>query len=262
VLRQEVVRRFPDPDDPDAEGATVRQYLDRLAAWPGCVDLRLLPESQARLEDPRQPTTFQDRYRMVGKLGEGGMGTVWETEDTLLARRCALKLLRGDFVRSPYAVRRFLREGKLLAQIDHPGVVKVFDAGLGPDQTPYLVMELVEGEDLELRLGRAGAFPVRTAVALLLHTLEALAEILWVDTGLVIVPSEVQDFRVLSTPRKLVVFGVVPGRTAADLRPFTASREVTECLVLRAPEEMAWPLDTLIVEEFFAQRRRLSAEAC
>jgi serine/threonine protein kinase len=102
------------------------------------------------------------------------MGTVWEVEDTPLGRRCALKLLHGDFVRSPQAVRRFLREGKLLARINHQGVVEVFDVGMSPDQVPYLVMALVEGENLEQRLARAGPFGVEDAVGVLVEVLEAL----------------------------------------------------------------------------------------
>jgi serine/threonine protein kinase len=177
VLRQDVVRRFPDTDDPDGGGVTLKEYLQRLETWPGRVDLRLLPESVQRLHDPLTPTSFDERYRIVGKLGEGGMGTVWEAEDTHLHRRCALKMLRGDFARSPDTLRRFQREGKLLANLEHPGVVRVFDFGLGPDQVPYLVMELAEGEDLELRLAREGPLGPHAAAAILQQVLAALEAI-------------------------------------------------------------------------------------
>src|SRR5262249_21009445 len=111
VLRQDVVRGLSDPSDPDGEGVTIEQYLRRMNDWPGRVDLGLDPESAARLTAPLYPAAFHDRFRVVGKLGEGGMGTVWEVEDTALERRCALKVLHGDFVRSPQAVHRFQREG-------------------------------------------------------------------------------------------------------------------------------------------------------
>ncbi len=177
VLRQDVVRGLPDPGDPDGTGVSVKEYLKRMTGWPGKTGLQLHPECAARLRDPLAPATFQERYRVVGKLGEGGMGTVYEVEDTILGRRCALKVLHGDYVRSPHVVRRFLREGKVLAQIKHPGVVEVFDFGISPEQTPYLVMALVDGEDLEQRVARAGPLTVNETVMLLTEVLEALEAI-------------------------------------------------------------------------------------
>jgi serine/threonine protein kinase len=177
VQRQDVVRGLPEPADPDGDGVTVDEYLRRRAEWPGRARLDLTPESLGLLRDPAVPPTMQERYKVIGKLGEGGMGTVWEVEDVLLGRRCALKVLHPTFVRSPHAVRRFLREGKVLAQIKHPGVVEVYDVDIGADQVPYLVMALVKGEDLEHHLARAGPKPVAEVVPLMMDVLEALAAI-------------------------------------------------------------------------------------
>jgi Protein kinase domain len=177
VLRQDAVRGLPDPSDPDDVTVTLKQYVDRRGDWPGRVRLQLTPESAAKLADPSHPAQIQDRYKVIGKLGEGAMGSVWEVDDEPLGRRCALKLLHANFVRSPQAVRRFLREGKVMAQIKHPGVVEIIDVGIGPDHVPYLVMALVQGEDLDHRVARVGAFPVDEAVGLVVQVLEAVAAI-------------------------------------------------------------------------------------
>jgi serine/threonine protein kinase len=177
VLRLDVVRGLPIVEDPDGPGISVDEYLTHHNDWPGYVELALAPESKAKLQDPLQHVTFHDRYVIVGKLGEGGMGVVYEAEDTLLKRRCALKMLHNDFIRSPQAVQRFLREGNTLARLDHPGVVKVFDVGITPDLVPYLVMSLVEGEDLESRLARAGPFTVDEAGRILVEVLNTLQAI-------------------------------------------------------------------------------------
>ncbi len=95
------------------------------------------------------PTTI-GRYRILGVLGEGGMGTVYEAETTNPQRRVALKVIRRDFVSADLA-RRFARESEVLGRLQHPGIAQVFEAGTadGPHgEQSYFAMELVRGQPL------------------------------------------------------------------------------------------------------------------
>jgi len=95
-----------------------------------------------------------DRFRLRRLLAEGGMGAVYEAEHIELGRRVALKVLLGSFGHDPTVVARFQREARTASSIGHPNIVKVLDLGRMPDGSPYLVMEFLEGEDLEAPLER------------------------------------------------------------------------------------------------------------
>jgi non-specific serine/threonine protein kinase/serine/threonine-protein kinase len=88
---------------------------------------------------------FSERFQLVRKLGEGGMGQVWLAEQTSPVRRqVALKLIKAGMYDEP-VVRRFQSERQSLALMDHPAIAKVFDAGATPQGQPYFVMEYVPG---------------------------------------------------------------------------------------------------------------------
>ncbi|WP_411106878.1 protein kinase domain-containing protein [Streptomyces sp. cmx-4-9] len=110
-----------------------------------------------------------DRYQLATVLGQGGMGQVWTAYDRRLDRRVAVKLLRPDKVAGPGTVaeelrRRFVRECRVTAQVDHPGLVTVHDAGTDGDEL-YLVMGYVEGADLADHLAEHDPYPWPWAVA-------------------------------------------------------------------------------------------------
>jgi serine/threonine-protein kinase len=86
-----------------------------------------------------------DRFRVVAKLGQGGMGSVWKAEDTLLRRPVALKVLSDELLGSADARRRFLREARAAAALNHPGVAAVFGAGESEDLV-YIALALIDGE--------------------------------------------------------------------------------------------------------------------
>lgn len=88
------------------------------------------------------------RYAILDKLGEGGMGTVFLARDPELDRRVALKVLNDAQKQVDVVRARFVREARLMAKLDHPNIVKVFDAGTAPEGA-FIVMELVEGTSLE-----------------------------------------------------------------------------------------------------------------
>jgi serine/threonine-protein kinase len=102
---------------------------------------------------PTKPGQMLSHYRLVEKLGEGGMGEVWRAVDTTLDRDVAIKILPEHFSRDPERLGRFEREAKLLAALNHRNIATIY--GLDEaDGIRFLVMELVEGEDLARRLVR------------------------------------------------------------------------------------------------------------
>ncbi|MFE3903650.1 protein kinase [Streptomyces sp. NPDC059153] len=111
------------------------------------------------------------RYQLATILGQGGMGQVWTAYDQRLDRRVAVKLLRPDRVTGPIGSeaagelrRRFVRECRVTAQVDHPGLVTVHDAGSDGDDL-YLVMQYVEGADLADHLAEHDPYPWQWSVA-------------------------------------------------------------------------------------------------
>src|SRR6266540_3802063 len=98
------------------------------------------------------------RYRLVRRIATGGMGTVWEGEDTTLVRPVAVKVLTDALAAEERFVVRFRREARAAAGLSHPNVAGVFDYG-EDDGTSYLVMELIEGETLAERLRRGRTDP-------------------------------------------------------------------------------------------------------
>ena len=94
---------------------------------------------------------LSSRYRIVKLLGQGGFGAVYKAWDLNLERACALKQ-NTEF--SPEAARQFFREAKILAELSHPGLPRVTDHFTIPGEGQYLVMDYVEGEDLQTILIR------------------------------------------------------------------------------------------------------------
>ncbi len=91
-------------------------------------------------------------YRVVRKLTEGGMGTVYEAVHDRLGKRAALKTLHPEFARRPEFVQRLIDEARAVSLVDHPGLVEVFDCGLDERGTAYILMEYLNGETLGQRL--------------------------------------------------------------------------------------------------------------
>lgn len=98
------------------------------------------------------------KYRLLRLLGAGGMGSVWAARNELTDRDFAIKFLHPKLADNKEALQRFFLEARACGQIKHPAVVDVYDMGQAEDGSPYLVMELLEGEGFDQRLGRAGCF--------------------------------------------------------------------------------------------------------
>ena len=113
------------------------------------------------------------RYRLVRKLGSGGMGSVWLALDLSLDTRCALKLVDDDKAKSEEVRVRFQREAKAAAQLRSPHVVDVFDHG-DWGGVPYIAMEFLDGEDLAARLTRLGRLDPGSTYRVIAHVARAL----------------------------------------------------------------------------------------
>jgi hypothetical protein len=109
-------------------------------------------------------TLISERYRLEEKIGSGGMSSVYRAFDPMLERWVAIKLMHRDISNDPDQLERFRREARAVAQMNHPHVVTVIDAG-EDDGAPYIVFEYVEGETLKERIRRLGRLPVSEAVA-------------------------------------------------------------------------------------------------
>ena len=97
-----------------------------------------------------QNTQF-DHYEIIAPLGKGGMGEVYRAKDTRLNREVAIKVLPGDFAHDADRLRRFEQEARAVGALNHPNILTVYDFGTH-EGNPYLVMELLAGEELRAQL--------------------------------------------------------------------------------------------------------------
>jgi serine/threonine-protein kinase len=114
-------------------------------------------------------------YKVLRKIGEGGMGAVFLGEHTLLGRKAAIKVLLPSLSANESIVRRFFNEARAVTQISDPGIVQVFDFGHHTDGSAFLVMELLEGESMTTRLRRIKRFSVADCTRLMRMTCASLA---------------------------------------------------------------------------------------
>ncbi|MGD9905151.1 MAG: protein kinase, partial [Vicinamibacterales bacterium] len=191
------------------------------------------------MDDARQSAAPGDRiahYRILRRLGEGGMGVVYEAFDERLERAVALKVLRHDAT-DPQAGERLVREARVAARVVHPLICQVFDLGASPDR-PYIAMELVAGESLADRLAR-GPLPPDAALRLAAAVLDALAVLH--DHG--IVHRDLKPSNVFLTPTgvKLLDFGLArplaPPSDATGL-PLTAAGVFVGTPQYASPEQL------------------------
>src|SRR5580704_15793120 len=124
----------------------------------------LSDEAIARLQTASAlPDLAGTRYRLIERVGGGGMGTVYLAEDSVLGRRVALKILDLPELRADLSAR-LLREAQILGRLEHPGIVPVHDAGTLADGRPFYAMKFVEGERLDMLARRIDAIPDRLRI--------------------------------------------------------------------------------------------------
>ena len=95
-------------------------------------------------------------YRVVGLIGQGGMGLVYKAQHQHLSRQAAIKIMRPEVRSDGQSVTRFLNEARAMTLVKHPGLLEIFEFGLLPDGSPHIIMELLRGETLAARLRQAG----------------------------------------------------------------------------------------------------------
>ncbi|MDX2042077.1 MAG: protein kinase [Acidobacteriota bacterium] len=108
------------------------------------------------------PQMNLSHYRLVSKIGAGGMGEVYRARDERLGRDVAIKVLPADFANAPDRLKRFEQEARATSALNHPNILTVYDIGTH-EGAPYLVAELLEGEELRAQLND-GALPVKRAI--------------------------------------------------------------------------------------------------
>jgi len=127
----------------------------------------------SRVSDTLINTLFDGRYRILRKLGSGGMANVYLAEDEDLGRRVAIKILNDRYASDESFIERFRREAKSAASLSHPNIVSIYDRGEA-EGTYYIAMEVIEGRSLKELILTRGALPVHQAVAYARQLLEAL----------------------------------------------------------------------------------------
>jgi len=110
--------------------------------------------------------TSVGEYTIVGRLADGGMGTIYAARHPVIGKKAAIKVISSELCTDPAAVERFVQEARAVNQIGHPNIVDVFAFGTLPDGRSYFVMELLQGESLAARL-RRGRIPVGDAMEII-----------------------------------------------------------------------------------------------
>ena len=187
-------------------------------------------------------TVIAGKYRLDGMIGRGGMGSVWSTMHLGLGQRVAVKLIAKRYAGSREARQRFDLEAKAAAQLRSRHVVQVFDNGVTEDGTPYIVMELLEGESLDHRIERGGPLPVAEAVRIISQVGRALSR----AHGLGIVHRDLKPENIFLTRSddddgsdiaKVLDFGIAKIKTAETGSSATRTGTVLGTPLFMSPEQ-------------------------
>jgi serine/threonine-protein kinase len=131
-------------------------------------------DAQPPAEDPLIGLVLSDRYRILRKVGEGGMGAVYQAEHALIEKRIALKVLFPELTRRTDLVARFLQEAKAASRIGHENVIDISDFGQSPEGLVYIAMEYLDGRDLSQLIKSDGPQPWPRARPILMQIAKAL----------------------------------------------------------------------------------------
>jgi serine/threonine-protein kinase len=138
------------------------------------IDLEVFQDEKAT--DPYVGRVLANRYRMLRRLGSGGMGSVYLGLNIPLKQDVAVKVMYGELARDVNSVKRFHREALTTSRLSHPNTVRVFDFGQEPDGMLFLIMEYVKGMPLSQLITKTGRMPPARVVGVARQVLGALAE--------------------------------------------------------------------------------------
>lgn len=183
---------------------------------------RMMAQSQDGEEkgEPTIPGTILNRFRVIEKLGRGGMGVVYKVADTKLKRNVALKFLPPEFVQDPRSLERFEREAHAASALNHPNICTVYDVDEYQGQ-PFIAMELLEGQTLASRIER-GPLPTGELLEFAIQICDALEA----AHGKGIIHRDIKPSNVFLTEHgqpKILDFGLAKRQDsdAQDYRPAT-----------------------------------------
>jgi serine/threonine protein kinase len=224
------------------EGST-RAEIDRHLDT--CPDCTLLVAELARLAAPAR--NAPKRYQVIRQLGAGAMGVVWEAEDTNLHRRVALKFVKPEGVDDGRLRKRLLREARALAQIRHPNVVSVYDAGEADDEV-CLVLELVTGAN-----ARTWRDAAQHSISEIVHVWkQAAAGVAAVHRAGIVHRDIKPDNVFVSDDRRVLVgdFGLATGEGVNTTTSLTVSGAVIGTPLYMSPEQLQGGIATTKSDQF------------
>jgi serine/threonine protein kinase len=183
--------------------------------------------------DPRIDTTLDDRFRIVARLGAGGMGVVYRAVQLSIGREVALKVVRGE--PDEMANERFLREARLASRLSHPAIVATYDYGRTGSGELWIAMEPLHGRSLRTILGAGSALPRDRALAIAEQVAAALASAH--AAGIVHRDVKPSNLMILDDDRvKLLDFGLARARRPGEDASLTRSGVVCGTPAYLAPE--------------------------
>ena len=181
-----------------------------------------------------------DRYRIISRLGQGGMGSVYLAEHVTLGKRMAVKVLRPEFSRDEELLHRFQHEARAASQIGQENIVEVFDFGHTPEGEAYFVMEALDGESLARILHRDGPMAVSRALPIFLQICRALGAAH--QRGIVQRDLKPENVFVLRRTDgtdfvKVLDFGIAKGPGAPDAKRLTRAGSIIGTPEYMSPEQ-------------------------
>jgi serine/threonine protein kinase len=182
-------------------------------------------------------------YRLISRLGAGGMGEVWRAEDTRLLRPVAIKILSEKIAQDPEWKARFMREARTVAQMNHPNIATIYSIEQ-EGETLFIAMELVEGESLATVLSR-GPLPPREVARTISQVAEALAEAH--EKGIVHRDVKPDNIIVAKRTVKVLDFGIAKqtNPTAMDSKTLTQGGMIVGTPYYMSPEQaLGKPVDS------------------
>ena len=188
------------------------------------------------------------RYRLTGRLGAGGMAVIYAAFDTKLKVKRAIKVLNLQYAKNEKVRKRFLAEAQTMAQLRHPNIVTVYDVGL-EGETPFIVMELVEGGSLHGYISNAGSYTAPLAARLIRGALKALQ--FAHENG--VIHRDFKPHNILLTLEgvpKLTDFGVA--QVADSDHSLTKTGAVIGTLAYMAPEQRMNAKESSVEVDIFA----------
>ncbi len=200
-------------------------------------------QNPALRDEPRDRligATVDGRYRVLAKIGAGGMGAVYKVEHLAMGKLAAMKVLHPSLTQDREVAQRFRREAEAVSKLSSPNTVQVFDFGESSGSL-YLVMELVKGEDLGAILRRDGPMPFARLAPMLIQVCEALSEAH--EAGIVhrdlkpenLLVSRARDGRDVV---KVLDFGLAKLRDSEELNQVTARGSLIGTPFYMSPEQI------------------------